>query len=131
MDKAVELFVDMGRLNMAAKNLQQMAEVYEKDNDVDTAITFYQRAAEFYSTEDQTSTGNNCTLKARGDRRSLLSSVPPRLPPLSPRFRSARRPTSYASASSSLAGCRLERAAGAVQGGRRDVRGRREPLRWK
>ena len=79
MDKAVELFVDMGRLNMAAKNLQQMAEVYEKDNDVDSAITFYQRAAELFSTEDQTSTGNNCTLKA-----SALFRVRPSPLPLSP-----------------------------------------------
>jgi hypothetical protein len=39
--KAVEVYTDMGRLNMAARQLKEIAEAQEKQGLKDEAVTFY------------------------------------------------------------------------------------------
>eukprot|EP00249_Psilotum_nudum_P014635 c24930_g1_i1 orf=534-1400(+) len=60
---AVSLFMEIGRLSMAAKHLKDMAEVYEKEEDLEKSIEYYEKAAELYQGEEVTSTGNQCRLK--------------------------------------------------------------------
>jgi len=45
LQKAVALYTDMGRLNMAARQLREIAEVNEKSGQKPEAITFYEQAA--------------------------------------------------------------------------------------
>ena len=45
LQKAVALYTDMGRLNMAARQLREIAEVNEKQGLKPEAITFYEQAA--------------------------------------------------------------------------------------
>ena len=43
MRRAVDVFADMGKLNMAAKQLKDMAELYEKDDDKKNAMECYEQ----------------------------------------------------------------------------------------
>ena len=43
MRRAVDVFADMGKLNMAAKQLKDMAELYEKDEDKKNAMDCYEQ----------------------------------------------------------------------------------------
>ena len=45
LQKAVALYTDMGRLNMAARQLREIAEVNEKQGQKTESITFYEQAA--------------------------------------------------------------------------------------
>ena len=60
---AVGLYTDMGRLNMAARQLKEIAEVNEKQGSKDEAITFYNQAAELFECEGSTSEATKCKIK--------------------------------------------------------------------
>lgn len=62
-EQAVEIFTEMGRFSSAAKHQKELAEVYEGEKDLESAIIAYQSAADMYAGEDQTSQANNCLLK--------------------------------------------------------------------
>ena len=49
MLKAVDIYTDMGRFNIAAKHHQNIAELYENDvADLEKAIMHYEQAADFF-----------------------------------------------------------------------------------
>ena len=63
---AVSNWCEAGRFNQAAKLTKEIAEMYEKDNEVVEAIDNYSQAATFFDTENSKSQGNTC--KVRGGR---------------------------------------------------------------
>ncbi|XP_012677399.1 N-ethylmaleimide-sensitive factor attachment protein, alpha a [Clupea harengus] len=61
---AIEIYTDMGRFTIAAKNHVICAEIYENELlDVDKAVAQYEQAADYYKMEESTSAGNKCLLK--------------------------------------------------------------------
>lgn len=63
LQKAVSIYTDMGRLNMAARQLKEIAEVNEKQGLKEEAITFYEQAADLFETEGSNSEATKCKLK--------------------------------------------------------------------
>lgn len=63
LQRAVSLYTDMGRLNMAARQLREIAEVNEKQGLKEEAITFYEQAADLFETDGSTSEATKCKLK--------------------------------------------------------------------
>lgn len=62
--KAIEIYTDMGRFTMAAKQHQSIAEMYETEFvDFDKAIYHYQQAADYYRGEESNASANKCLLK--------------------------------------------------------------------
>lgn len=56
MHKAIDIYIDMGRLQMAAKQYQAIAELYESDlADIPNAVTFYEKAGDLFKTEENKS----------------------------------------------------------------------------
>ena len=60
---AVGHYTDMGRLSIAAKHLKDVAEVREKEDDVEGALAAYVQAADLFAGEENVSTANGCKLK--------------------------------------------------------------------
>lgn len=51
--KSCDIYIDMGRLVMAAKQYQTIAELYETDIvDIPNAIIYYEKAADLFKTEE-------------------------------------------------------------------------------
>lgn len=63
LQSAVELYTDMGRLNMAARQLRDIAEAQEKQGLKEEAIQFYSQAADLFATENATSDSNKARIK--------------------------------------------------------------------
>lgn len=62
--KTAEIYTDMGRFNMAAKNHCTIAELYENEcPDVAQCMTHYQKAADYYKGEESKSSATKCLLK--------------------------------------------------------------------
>jgi len=64
LQKAIDIYLDMGRFSMVAKHHQIIAELYEaKDGDLDKAMKHYEMAAEYFKGEDSNSSAKKCMLK--------------------------------------------------------------------
>eukprot|EP00117_Sycon_ciliatum_P035313 scpid73375/ scgid26800/ Alpha-soluble NSF attachment protein; N-ethylmaleimide-sensitive factor attachment protein alpha len=64
LTRAIEIFTDMGRFNIAAKHHMAIAELYEtQDANIKEAIQHYEQAADYYRGEESTSSANKCLLK--------------------------------------------------------------------
>lgn len=64
LSKAVDVFRDMRRQNIAAKHKVAIAEIYENEvADLKQAMLHYEEAADWYETEDSPSAANKCLLK--------------------------------------------------------------------
>lgn len=64
IDRAIEIYTDMGRFTIAAKHHVSVAEVYESELlDIEKAISQYEQAADYYKMEESTSACNKCLLK--------------------------------------------------------------------
>jgi alpha-soluble NSF attachment protein len=63
LQAAVHLYTDMGRLNMAARQLRDIAEAQEKQGLKEEAIQFYSQAADLFATENATSDANKARIK--------------------------------------------------------------------
>ncbi|CAD6198790.1 unnamed protein product [Caenorhabditis auriculariae] len=62
--KTSEIYTDMGRFNMAAKNHITIAELFETDcPDKEQCIEHYQKAADYYKGEEAKSSATKCLLK--------------------------------------------------------------------
>jgi alpha-soluble NSF attachment protein len=61
--QGVELFCDEGRFAMAAKHQKEVAELYEAEMDLESAMSHYQIAADYFEGENSTSSANQCLLK--------------------------------------------------------------------
>jgi len=63
LEKAIEIYTDMGRFNMAAKHHITVAEIYESDAvDIEKAIQHYEQAADYYRGEESNTSANRCML---------------------------------------------------------------------
>lgn len=63
LQSAVELYTDMGRLNMAARQLRDIADAQEKQGLKEEALQFYAQAADLFATENATSDANKARIK--------------------------------------------------------------------
>ncbi|OQR74710.1 soluble NSF attachment protein-like [Tropilaelaps mercedesae] len=64
LQKGNEIYTDMGRFTMAAKNHVSIAEIYENEiADLDNAIAHYEQAADYYKGEESHSSANKCLLQ--------------------------------------------------------------------
>ncbi|KAH7855880.1 hypothetical protein Vadar_029996 [Vaccinium darrowii] len=63
LDQAVNMFMEIGRLNMAARYYKEIAELCESDQNFEQAIVYYERAADLFQSEEVTSTANQCRQK--------------------------------------------------------------------
>ncbi|CAM6013810.1 unnamed protein product [Sphagnum balticum] len=63
LNLAINMFEDIGRLSMAAKHYKDIADIYEKEENVQRAMEYYEKAAELYSGEGIDSTANQCKIK--------------------------------------------------------------------
>ncbi|CAI5452166.1 unnamed protein product [Caenorhabditis angaria] len=62
--KTSEIYTDMGRFTMAAKNHVTIAELYESElPDKELSIKHYQQAADYYKGEEQKSSASKCLIK--------------------------------------------------------------------
>ncbi|KAJ8709018.1 hypothetical protein PYW07_008844 [Mythimna separata] len=62
--KAIEIYTDMGRFTVAAKQHQNIAELYETECvDLSRAMQHYEQAADYFRGEESTSSANKCMLK--------------------------------------------------------------------
>lgn len=61
--QAIELFIDEGRFNIVAKYQMIVAEQYEKINDLDKAISSYELAIDYFSSEHNNANKNKCLRK--------------------------------------------------------------------
>lgn len=53
LQRSCDIYIDMGRLVMAAKQYQVIAELYESDLvDIPNTITYYERSADLFKTEE-------------------------------------------------------------------------------
>ncbi len=57
------MYTDMGRLGMAARQLREIAETMEKDDNPEECILFYEQAADLFATDNSTAEVNKCNLK--------------------------------------------------------------------
>ncbi|XP_030924279.1 alpha-soluble NSF attachment protein-like [Quercus lobata] len=62
LDQAVNIFLDIGRHNMAAKHCKEIGELYEPEHNIEKAIVYFERAAELFEHEATTS-ANQCKQK--------------------------------------------------------------------
>jgi alpha-soluble NSF attachment protein len=64
LQKAVSLYTDMGRLGMAARQLREIAETLEKEDDSKAeSLLFYEQAADLFAADNSTAEANKCLLK--------------------------------------------------------------------
>ncbi|KAL2500407.1 Alpha-soluble NSF attachment protein 2 [Forsythia ovata] len=63
LDQAVNMFLEISRLNMAARYCKEIGELYEKQENFDQAIVYFERSADLFQTEEVTTSANQCRLK--------------------------------------------------------------------
>lgn len=63
LHKAISIYTDMGRLNQAARQLKEVAEINEKQGLKEESIQFYEQAADLFETDNSTSEASKCKLK--------------------------------------------------------------------
>jgi alpha-soluble NSF attachment protein len=63
LQQAVSLYTDMGRLGMAARQLREIAEVLEREENREEALLFYEQAADLFATDNASAEANKCLLK--------------------------------------------------------------------
>jgi len=62
--KSTDIYIDMGRLVMAAKQYQTIAELYESDVvDLPNSMIYYEKSADLFKTEENNAAANKCLLK--------------------------------------------------------------------
>lgn len=63
LTKAIEIYTDMGRFSIAAKHHMTVAEIYESEIvDIETAITHYEQAADYFKGEESRTSAHRCML---------------------------------------------------------------------
>ncbi|KAH8940408.1 hypothetical protein BDL97_15G086500 [Sphagnum fallax] len=63
LNLAIAMFEDIGRFSIAAKHYKGIADIYEKEEDIEKAMDYYDRAAQLYFGEGIDSTANQCKIK--------------------------------------------------------------------
>ena len=57
------MYCDNGRFGTAAKLEREIAEMHEADDEIDEAINHYQKAADFFSGENEKAQRTQCEMK--------------------------------------------------------------------
>jgi alpha-soluble NSF attachment protein len=63
LDQAVNLFMEIGRLSMAARYCKDIGEIYQQEQDLEKASDYLERAADLFDSEGQTSQSNTIKQK--------------------------------------------------------------------
>ncbi|KAK1377904.1 Alpha-soluble NSF attachment protein [Heracleum sosnowskyi] len=63
LEQAVNLFMEIGRLNMSARYYKEIAELCEQEQNLEQAMNFYDKAADLFQSEDVSSSANQCKQK--------------------------------------------------------------------
>ena len=63
LQKAVDIYLDMGRFVVVAKTHQTIAEIYETQSEIEKAMKHYELAADFFKGEDSNSSAKKCMVK--------------------------------------------------------------------
>ncbi|TKY47603.1 Alpha-soluble NSF attachment protein [Spatholobus suberectus] len=63
LEHSVNLFCDIGRLSMSARYLKEIAELYESEQNIEQALVYYEKSADFFQGEDVTTSANQCKQK--------------------------------------------------------------------
>jgi len=63
INEAISLFTEAGKFATVAKYEKEIAEVFEENADFENACAHYQTAAEYFGSEDQKSSANQCVVK--------------------------------------------------------------------
>lgn len=63
LERAIELFVDEGRFQAAAKHEQQIGEMLEEQGDMDAALEHFETAADYFEGEGQKSAASKVKIK--------------------------------------------------------------------
>lgn len=64
LQKAIEIYTDMGRFTIAAKHHITVAEIFETELvDIEKAVANYEQAADYYKGEESNSSANKCLVK--------------------------------------------------------------------
>ncbi|XP_077216047.1 alpha-soluble NSF attachment protein 2-like [Tasmannia lanceolata] len=62
-NNAMNLFMEIGRLNMAARYCKEIGELYEAEQDFEKAMDFFERSADLFQSEEVTTSANQCRQK--------------------------------------------------------------------
>ncbi|KAL3524030.1 hypothetical protein ACH5RR_016864 [Cinchona calisaya] len=63
LEQSVNLFLEIGRLNMSARYYKEIAELYEQEQNLEQAIVYYERATDLFQSEDVNTSANQCRQK--------------------------------------------------------------------
>jgi len=63
LQNAINIYTTDGRFGVAAKYEKEIAELYENNDETTSAIPHYETAAQYFESENSTSTANGCLLK--------------------------------------------------------------------
>eukprot|EP00271_Cylindrocystis_brebissonii_P014421 TRINITY_DN35774_c0_g1_i1.p1 TRINITY_DN35774_c0_g1~~TRINITY_DN35774_c0_g1_i1.p1 ORF type:complete len:289 (+),score=76.10 TRINITY_DN35774_c0_g1_i1:348-1214(+) len=63
LEEVVDIYMDNGRLSMAARNCKDIAEMCEKEEEIEAAVKWYERAADFYASESAQTSVNQMRIK--------------------------------------------------------------------
>lgn len=63
LEQSVNLFLDIGRLNMSARYFKEIAELHEQEQNLEKAIDYYDKAADLFESEEVTTSANQCKQK--------------------------------------------------------------------
>ncbi|XP_042387542.1 alpha-soluble NSF attachment protein-like [Zingiber officinale] len=63
LNQAVNIFLEIGRLNMAARYCKDLGELYEQEQNPEKAIEYFERAADLFQSEEVTTSANQCNQK--------------------------------------------------------------------
>ncbi|WOL04528.1 alpha-soluble NSF attachment protein [Canna indica] len=63
LNQAVNLFLEIGRLNMAARYCKELGEIYEQEQNLEKAMDYFERAADLFQSEEVTTSANQCKQK--------------------------------------------------------------------
>ncbi|KAL2526716.1 Alpha-soluble NSF attachment protein 2 [Abeliophyllum distichum] len=63
LEQSVNLFLEIGRLNMSARYYKEIAELYEQEQNLEQTINYYEKAADLFQSEEVTTSANQCKQK--------------------------------------------------------------------
>ncbi|XP_034694353.1 alpha-soluble NSF attachment protein-like [Vitis riparia] len=63
LEQAAAIFLEIGRLSMAARYYKEIGELYEVDQNLQQAIEKFEQAAELFQSEEVTTSANQCRQK--------------------------------------------------------------------
>lgn len=63
LEQACNCFLEIGRLNMAARYCKEIAEIYENEQNLEQASVWFEKAADLFQSEEVTTSANQCRLK--------------------------------------------------------------------